>query len=528
MTVQQVKCLFRHYGVTGRIGFSAMKSGMGRKTAAKYIRIKKLPDEIIRTRDWRTREDPLEKIWSEAEAFLAVTPEVEAKALFEHLLEQHPDQLEECHLRTFQRRLKNWRLLEGKSKEVFFGQDVKPGECMQLDWTDMNELGIIVAGKHYLHKLCHLVLPYSNYEGAIKCRSESLLSIKKVLRHFLYSINGTPAILQMDNSSAATHQIKRTGHEREFNDDLVKVADYYGFSLRSTNINCPNENGDVESLNGHIKRRIRQALLLRGGPEFESLESYDKFLQMIFDKANKPRLNKLQEELQTLKAIPLKPLPEYQEVYVTVRSGSTVQVKKVTYSVPSRLIGASLKALIMEDTIRLYHGQDLVHEMPRVLGDRGQIINYRHIIHSLIRKPGAFKNYKFREELYPTNKFRLACDKLVSIHGERQGTLEYLRILKLAAETMESDVDAALSLVLENSPAKFSYKDIEALVNTQKKTIEDFDIGELVPDLTSYDNLINKGDYDDICTNQSTIIESTQSLSNAHLLREGDGKIQEC
>jgi hypothetical protein len=135
-----------------------------------------LPDELIRHRDWRTRPDPLGAIWGKAEAFLAEAPELEAKALFEHLLEQNPDQLKESQLRTFQRRIKNWRLLEGNNKEVFFGQDVKPGECMQLDWTDMNELGIIVAGKHYLHKLCHLVLPYSNFEGAIRCRSVSHLS----------------------------------------------------------------------------------------------------------------------------------------------------------------------------------------------------------------------------------------------------------------------------------------------------------------------------------------------------------------
>ena len=175
MTVHQVKCLFRHYGQTGRIEYSAMKSGMNRKTAAKYLRLKKLPDEIIRTRDWRTREDPLEKIWEKAEAFLAEAPELEAKALFEHLLSLHPGQLKELHLRTFQRRIRSWRLLSGKNKEVFFGQNLKPGESMQLDWTDMNELKIIVAGEHYLHKLCHLVLPYSNYEEAIRCRSESIL-----------------------------------------------------------------------------------------------------------------------------------------------------------------------------------------------------------------------------------------------------------------------------------------------------------------------------------------------------------------
>ena len=502
-----------------------MRSGMNRKTASKYIRKRQLPSNIPQIRDWRTREDPLDLIWEKALVFLKDAPELEAKSLFEHLLEQHPDQLDGSHLRTFQRRIKSWRLLAGKELEVFFDQNRQPGECMQLDWTEMNALNIVIAGEHYQHKLAHMVLPYSNYEAAVRSRSESILSIKKILRHFLYSINATPLVLQVDNSSAATHQIKRTGSERDFNDELVKIADYYGFSLRSTNISSPNENGDVESLNGHIKRRVKQALLLRGSTSFDTMDGYDHFLNTVFDKANKPRLKKLQEELQVMKSIPQNPLPEYQEMYVPVRIGSTVNVKKVTYSVPSRLIGSELKARIYENTIVLYDGMNLVHEMPRVLGDRGQVINYRHIIHSLIRKPGAFKNYRYRDELYPTGVFRIAFDKMVSSHGDRKGCLEYLRILKLAAETIESEVESALSLLLENVYVKFSCKEVESLVNIEKKLITD--IGELVPDLTSYDDLIKGEDDDDVCTNQPADAEGPKSLGDEHVLSGSDGKIKE-
>jgi hypothetical protein len=246
------------------------------------------------------------------------------------------------------------------------------------------------------------------------------------------------------------------------------------------------------------------------------MEDYDHFLQSVFDKANKPRIKKLQEELQVMSSIPLNPLPEYQEMYVSVRGGSTVNIKKVTYSVPSRLIGSELKAKIYENIIALFNGADLVHEMPRMLGDRGQVINYRHIIHSLVRKPAAFKNYRFRGELYPTEIFRTSFDKLVSVHGDRKGCLEYLRILKLAAETIESEVETALSLVLENIDAIISYKEVEALVNIEKKLI--IDMGELVPNLTSYDDLI-KGENDyDVCTNQPAPAQDPQSLGNEHFL----------
>jgi hypothetical protein len=518
VTDHQVKCLLRHYGQTGNIEFAALKSGMTRKTASKYIRSGTLPSEIDQVRDWRTREDPLEKIWEKAEAFLTDSPGLEAKALFEHLLEQHPDQIDQTHLRTFQRRIKSWRLLGGKNLEVFFDQNRKPGECMQLDWTDMNALNISVAGEHYLHKLIHLVLPYSNYEGAVRCRSESILAIKKVLKHFLYAINATPITLQVDNSSAATHQIKKTGAKRGFNEDLVKIAEYYGFNLRATNVDSPNENGDVESLNGHLKRRIHQALLLRGSRSFDSMEDYDQFLQKVFDKANKSRIEKFNEELKVMKAIPEKPLPEYQEIYVTIRSGSTANIKKVTYSVPSRLIGSKLKAKIYENIIELCDGANLVHKMPRVLGDRGQVIDYRHIIHSLIRKPAAFQNYRYREEMYPTNIFRIAFDKLIFVHGERKGLLDYLRILKLAAETMEAEVEAALSLVFESVEVKVSYEEVASLVNAQKKSRTDIEMGELVPDLTSYDDLIKGENENDICTNQSPITQGPQSFGHEHVL----------
>lgn len=527
MTDSQVKCLLKNYGKTFNIQLSAMKSNMDRKTASKYIKLGVLPSGIDQQRDWRTRQDPLEKIWEMAEAFLIDAPGIEAKALFEHLLEKNPDQLNESHLRTFQRRIKSWRLLKGNDQEVFFDQDRKPGECMELDWTDMNALNIVVAGEHYLHKLAHLVLPYSNYEGAIRCRSESILAILKVLNHFLYTINATPAVLQVDNSSAATHQIKKDAAGRDFNEDLVKIAEYYGFSLRATNIKCPNENGDIEALNGHLKRRIHQALLIRGSREFNSMEDYDHFLQKVFEKANKGRLGKFDEELKAMKPIPVNPLPEYQETCVNVRFGSTITVKKITYSVPSRLIGSKLKVKIYENSIDLYDGINHVHHIPRLLGDRGKVIDYRHVIHSLIRKPGAFQNYRYRDEMYPTTIFRAAFDKLVSVQGERKAVLDYLRILKLAMETMESEVEAALSLAIESADMKISYEEIERLVKVENKYSTDTIVGELVPNLTTYDDLIKGENINDICTNQPTVTQSAESFSNECVLSGSDSKSTE-
>jgi hypothetical protein len=150
VTDHQVKCFLRHYEQTRLLELSAMRSGMNRKTASKYIRKRQLPSSMPLARDWRTREDPLDLIWGKAQAFLKDTPELEAKSLFEHLLDQNPIQIDSSHLRTFQRRVKDWLFKEGKEQEVFFDQFRTPGECMQWDWTDMNALNIFVAGDHFL------------------------------------------------------------------------------------------------------------------------------------------------------------------------------------------------------------------------------------------------------------------------------------------------------------------------------------------------------------------------------------------
>jgi hypothetical protein len=257
------------------------------------------------------------------------------------------------------------------------------------------------------------------------------------------------------------------------------------------------------------------------------MEDYDNFLQKVFERANKPRLEKLREELKVMNSIPENPLPEFQEMYVTVRRGSTANIKKVTYSVPSRLIGSILKAKIFENTIELHDGPNLVHKMPRVLGDRGQIIEYRHIIHSLVRKPAAFQNYRYREEMYPTEIFRTGCDKLISIYGDRKGSLEYLRILKFAAETMESEVEAALSLLLGSADIKLSYEGVALLVNAEKKSVSDIAMGELVPELTSYDDLIKGENENESCPNQPTSAQGPQSLGDEYLLSGSDCQVRE-
>lgn len=420
----------------------AMKADVDRKTARKYLKARQLPAELQARRDWRTRIDPLEAVWEEASKFLNNAPKLQAKALFEELAEKFPGQLLPVHLRTFQRRVRAWRFKYGADKEVMFEQVREPGKALELDWTHAASLGVSIAGQPFEHLLCHCVLPFSNWQWAEVCQSESLLSLKEGLQAALKQLGKAPLELQTDNSSAATHWIG-SGGERLFNSEYLRVVEHFGLKPVTINIQCPNENGDVESANGHLKNRIKQQLLLRGSGDFASEAAYRAFVHEVARKANAGRKEALKKELERMRELPGGWLPTYDEVYCSVRSSSTIRVKKRAYSVPSRLIGCELKAEVHEWEIKLYLGRDLVMQMPRSKG-QGRQVDFRHVIESLLRKPGAFAGYRYREDLFLSPVYRQAYDQLVLEHGQRRGELEYLRLLKLAAETSQEQVEQAL------------------------------------------------------------------------------------
>ena len=421
---------------------SALKSGMDRKTARKYLNDPQRLSQPRPARAWRTRVDSLAAIWREAEPCLRAAPELEAKALFEHLLMLRPEPMQEMQLRTFQRRVRQWRLEHGPTPEVIFPQVHRPGEVMQVDWTHARELEIRIAGHPLDHLLCQAVLPYSNWQWATRCQSESLLSLRAGLQAALFRLGKVPTLLQIDNSSAATHQISGTG-KREFNPEFLSLVAHYGLTPRTIHVDCPNENGDVEAHNGHLKRRLEQHLLLRGYRDFVSEAAYDQFLEAVLIKANGPRTTRVAEELAVMRELPPTRLCEYDEVECRVCSHSTIRIKRVAYSVPARFIGRRLRARVYEQHLEVYHGSERMAQIPRTPG-RQAVIDYRHVIEALLRKPGAFARYHYREELFPSRTYRLAYDRLVADHGPGPGELEYLRLLKLTAELGSSAIEGLL------------------------------------------------------------------------------------
>jgi hypothetical protein len=262
----------------------------------------------------------------------------------------------------------------------------------------------------------------------------------------VFRLGRVPAWHQTDNSTAATHDLP--SGKRDFNKDYVTLMQHLGMQPRTIGIGKKEQNGDVESFQGVLKRRLKQHLLLRGSTDFESPEEYETWVQSVLDRVNGRRAKLVAEELDVMRPVPLNRMPEFREEKVGVTSWSTIRVQQNTYSVPSRLIGEDLKVRVYDDRLEAFFRDRMEFKVERLHGKNGNKIDYRHMIWSLIRKPGAFERYKYREALFPTLVFRRTYDRLQEAKPGRTGDIEYLRLLHLAATTMESTVEAVLAATL--------------------------------------------------------------------------------
>jgi len=469
---------------------------MHRQTATKYLKIGQSPAERAAQAAPRTRRrpDPLTGgLWDAALTWLAPTPEIDAKVLFEHLLGGHPEWASTAGnaLRTFQRRIKQWRELNGPPKEVYFPQHRTPAECMQFDWTRVKprDFKVTIAGQPFEHLLTHAVLPYSNWEWAVPCLSESSLSLKRGLQEALWQLGGIPPIVQTDQSSSATHQIERGNAARTFNTAYLAFCKYLKIKPRTTHVRSPDENGDVESAQGHLKRRIRNHLILRGSNDFASEAEYSAFIAEVCQSANMLRAGRLSEELPLLKALPSRRYPETQEVTALVTGASTISVNKITYSLPSRLIGTTVSVQIDERQIRVFHGSALVLQRLRAI-DEEPGVNYRHIIDSMLKKPGAFRKYVHRESLFPDICFRQAYEALKS-HDDTRADRRHLQLLKLAATGSETAVSEAIGACLRSGHVPLPDRLEKALQRARARSVPAAQRMEpLTPSLKRYDTLL--------------------------------------
>jgi hypothetical protein len=447
ITDQQVRKLRRQDGNGVPKEVAAARAGMDAKSARKYRRLGKLPSEVKpMDRDWRTHPDAFAEVWPEVETMLQANPGLQAKTIFADLQRRFPARFADGQLRTLQRRVKCWRGENGPGKEVFFAQVHHPGRLGASDFTHCSELRVTINGSPFEHMIYHFVLTYSNWETGTVCFSESYENLSEGLQNALWELGGTPAVHRTDRLTAAI-QPGKEGKEA-FKRRYDGLLQHYGMQGQAIQAGHGNENGDVEQRHHRFKEAVDQALMLRGSRDFPSREAYTAFLRALFDQANAGRAARLAEERALLGPLPEHRLQACKRLKVRVESGSTMRVEGNVYSAPSRLIGEWVEVRMYAERVEIYYAQKRVEELPRLRGRGKHKIEYRHVIDWLVRKPGAFADYRYRADLFPSSRFRMAYDVLVEQRPER-ATKEYLRILQLAARESEVGVDAALASLLD-------------------------------------------------------------------------------
>ena len=491
VTDRQVRLLRKKRMEGMTLDAAASAAAMSERTARAWQR-GPLPSGTKEPREWRTRPDPFEEVWTiDIEPLLVADAggKLEAKTIFEELCRRHPGQFTPGQLRTLQRRVRDFRAHRGPDKEVYFPQRHEPGKMAAIDFTHATELGVTIAGALFVHLFFELVLAYSGWRFVQLAFGETFEALLGGLQNALWALGGVPDRMRMDNLSAATHELKQTGG-RALTARFAQVAEHYGFRASRIRPGESHENGVAEKAHDLLKSALEQALQLRGSRDFQSVEAYMAFVQKVVeDKFVRGREGLLAEERRVLCALPASRLPEYTRVLVRVRKWSTIHLAKRSYSVPSRLIGHQVEARLYPDVIEVRQGGKLVETLPRLRGNDMHRIDYRHVIWSLVRKPGAFPAYRYREDLFPSRVFRRAYDALRAGRGDR-ADVEYVRILHLAASTHEATVERALAQALERGGG-FDYATIKALAKPEAPPVPELHIGP--PDLAPYDLLLVAG-----------------------------------
>jgi hypothetical protein len=309
--------------------------------------------------------------------------------------------------------VKRWRVQEGPEQEVIFLQRHTPGDMGISDYTWMNKLNITLSGNEFKHKLYHYRLVYSGWTYVqVTLGGESFESLSSGLQNAFWRSGGVPASHRTDSLSAA---FKNHNEETLLTERYAKLCKHYGVSATRNNKGVAHENGAIESAHGHLKRKIDQQLMLRGSRDFNHLADYETFINHIVAKINRQCKTRFEEEKSHLQMLPSRRTNDFSELHVKVNSSSTITVKRVLYTVPSRLVGAALFVHIYDVRLALFHGHELTLTLPRLYAQgsaRTRCIDYRHVIHSLAKKPNAFRNSLLRDDLIPDGDFTLIWQQL--------------------------------------------------------------------------------------------------------------------
>lgn len=433
---------------------AAAMAGFSRATGYRIEADPRLPSQKKPSRE-RRRPDPIAHLWeSEVVPLLVAAPGIRAVAVFEELRRRHPE-LPEGVRRTLERRIRQWRALNGPDQDVMFSQEHPPGRMGLSDFTDVAELGITIAGAPLDHRLYHFRLAFSGFEHAhVILGGESYVALAEGLQNALWALGGVPELHRSDSLSAAFRNLDRDAKE-----DLTKRYDaliaHYGMMATRNNPGLAHENGSIESPHGHLKRVIEDELLLRGSRDFADLDSYRRFIDEVVGRRNARNRKKIEIEKAELGELPERRTTDYEEARVIVTSRGGFTLKLVFYTVPSRLIGHWLTVRVYDDRLVCFLGSTEVATLRRGRSPDHQkhahVVDYRHVIHALRRKPMALLNLVYRDQLFPREAYKLAFEALLAGVGDKRACRTMVALLALAhdraceaelAEAITADLDA--------------------------------------------------------------------------------------
>jgi Mu transposase, C-terminal domain len=487
---REVLCMLRERAKGRTQAQAAARAGMSVRTAGTYERLGQLPSQLTPPRTYRTRPNPFADVWPWVAAQLERDAALQATTLFALLGTLHPGRYQAVQLRTLQRQVATWRAQYGPGQEVIFPQRHLPGVDAQSDFTHMTSLAITLGGVPFPHLVFHLVLSYSNVEAIQLCFSEGFESLVEGIETCLWHLGGVPQRHRTDHLSAAIYPLSADGRALA-KERYRALMRYYGMEPTTNTLGVAHENGDVEQSHRRFKEAVDQALRVRGSRDFVDRLTYTRFLQTIVSQRNLTRQRRWAEEQAVLRPLPVAPLGLCRELRVPVSRFSTIQVLRNTYSVPARLIGTTVLVRIRAEVLEVYRGTAQLLTLPRLLGHGQHRIEYRHVIWSLVRKPGAFAQYRYRDDRYPSLAFRRAYDALCASrpHGADR---DYVRLLHLAASTSETDVAVALELLLDQrQPPTFdAVRDLVRDPVVARLPV----LGPVVLDLGVYDRLLATAD----------------------------------
>jgi hypothetical protein len=416
---------------------AAAQAGFSERTGRSLERQGVLPSRHPQKR-WKTHEDAFEEIWdSEIVPRLQACPSLTGVVLLEELEERYPGRYPEKHLRTLQRRIRRWRALNGGEREIMFRQDHPPGLRGLSDFTSLKDVTITIQGEPFHHLLYHFRLAHSGWSFLKVIRGgESFTALAEGLQTALRRLGGSPCEHRTDSLSAAFKNLS-ADDTQDVTRRYAELCRHYQMTATRNNRGCAHENGSVEGPHGHLKRRLRQALELRGSCDFATVEEYQHFIDSVVERHNRRHKEAIDVERQFLQALPSYRACDFEETTACVTTSSTIVVQNVTYSVPSRLMGHRLRIHLYDDRLVCYLGNDQALTVTRMRAQgktRKRCIDYRHLIHSLARKPQAFRYSVIRDDLLPTPVYkeiwRLLDERCAAHHACKL----IVGLLKLAAD----------------------------------------------------------------------------------------------